>query len=169
MKIKKTKDGWTSSPVCSPEPQMCEMCDQPFLNSMHICGEKSGADENTKIPCEKISEDILDLQACSDIVESDLLSDHEKQQALSKNCICLMQIVPLNYDLAKFCFSHSKFFLVKKDNPSLSLTQHLINIFDEEFNNELSKHGMILVDVSLPLCHHFAQGLDSVLDFQNKA
>ena len=81
LKIKKTKEGWTSP----PEPQMCEMCDQPFLNSMHICGEKSGADENTKIPCEKINEDILDLQACSDIVESDLLSDHEKQQALSKN------------------------------------------------------------------------------------
>ena len=53
-----------------------------------------------------------------------------------------MQIVPLNYDLAKFCFSRSKFFLVKKDNPSLSLSQHLINIFDEEFNNELSKHGI---------------------------
>ena len=109
---------------------------------MHICGEKSGEDENRKIPCEKISEGILDLQACSDIVASDLLSDHEKQQALSKNCICLMQIVPLNYDLAKFCYSRSKFFLVKKDNPSLSLSQHLINILDEEFNNELSKHGI---------------------------
>ena len=138
IKIKKTKDGWTSS----PEPQLCEMCYQPFLNSMHICGEKSGGDENKKIPCEKISEGILDLQACSDIVASDLLSDHEKQQALSKNCICLMQIVPLNYDLAKFCYSRSKFFLVKKDNPSLSLSQHLINILDEEFNNELSKHGI---------------------------
>ena len=80
-----------------------------------------------------------------------------------------MQIVPLNYDLAKFCFSRSKFFLVKKDKPSIRLSQNLINIFDEEFNNELSKHGMILVDVSLPLCHHFVQGLDSVLDFQNKA
>ena len=91
-----------------------------FFNPMHICSEKSGGDENRKIPCEKISEDILELQACSDIVSSDLLSDHEKQQALSKNCICLMQIVPLNYDLAKFCFSRNKFFLVKKDNPSLS-------------------------------------------------
>ena len=110
IKIKKTKDGWTSS----PDPQLCEMCDLPFLDSMHICGEKSGRDENRKIPCKKISEDILDLQACSDIVASDLLSDHEKQQALSKNCICLMQIVPLNYDLAKFCFSRSKLFLVKK-------------------------------------------------------
>ena len=74
-------------------------------------------DEKRKIQCEITSspgEDILDLQACSDIVSSDFLSDDEKQQALSKNCICLLQIVPFNYDLAKFCFSHSKFFLVKK-------------------------------------------------------
>ena len=145
LKIKKTKDGWISN-SSSPEPQMCDNCDQPFLNPMHICGEKSGEDENGKVPCEKTSssgEDILDLQACSNIISSELLSDHEKQQALMKNCICLIQIVPLKYDLAKFCFSHSKFFLVKKDNPSLSLSQHLINIFDGEFNNELSKHGMI--------------------------
>ena len=145
IKIKKTKSGWISN-TSSPEPQLCENCDQPFLNPMHICGEQSCGDENKKIPCEKFScpgEDILDLRACSDIVFCDLLSDHEKQQALSKNCMCVLSIVPLNLDLAKFCFSHSKFFLLKKDNPSLGLTQYLVNIFDEEFNKQISKHGVI--------------------------
>ena len=141
LKIKKTKDGWTSN-SSSPEPQMCDNCDQPFLNPMHVCGDQSDGDEKRKIQCSP-GEDILDLQACSDIVSSDLFSDEEKQQALSKNCICLLQIVPFNYDLAKFCFSRSKFFLVKKDYPSLVLSQHMVNIFDQEFNQELAKHGMI--------------------------
>ena len=121
---------------------MCVNCDQPFLNPMHVCGDQSDGDEKRKTQCSP-GEDILDLQACSDIVSSDLFSDEEKQQALSKNCICLLQIVPFNYDLAKFCFSQSKFFLVKKDYPSLVLSQHMVNIFDQEFNKELAKHGMI--------------------------
>jgi len=49
----------------------------------------------------------------------------------------------MSMGMSLILISHSKFFLVKKDNPSLSLSQHLINIFDGEFNNELSKHGMI--------------------------
>ena len=111
---------------------MCVNCDQPFLNPMHVCGDKSDGDEKRKIQCEITSspgEDILDLQACSDIVSSDLLSDDEKQQALSKNCICLLQIVPFNYDLAKFCFSHSKFFLVKKRLPQPFCSTFLQSVF----------------------------------------
>ena len=78
-----------------------------------------------------------------------------------------MQIVPLNYDLAKFCYSRSKFFLVKKDNPSLSLSQHLINILDEEFNNELlSKHG---IKWKWVCCVIILSKASKVCNFQNKA
>ena len=41
LKIKRTKDGWKSQLVS----QICGNCDQPFLNSKHICDDKSEADE----------------------------------------------------------------------------------------------------------------------------
>ena len=41
LKIRRTKDGWKSQLVS----QICGNCDQPFLNSKHICDDKSEADE----------------------------------------------------------------------------------------------------------------------------
>ena len=49
LKILRTKDGWKSQLVS----QICGNCDQPFLNSKHICDDKSEADEenqNTPFP-----------------------------------------------------------------------------------------------------------------------
>ena len=44
LKIRRTKDGWKSQLVS----QICGNCDQPFLNSKHICDDKSEADEENQ-------------------------------------------------------------------------------------------------------------------------
>ena len=44
LKILRTKDGWKSQLVS----QICGNCDKPFLNSKHICDDKSEADEEDK-------------------------------------------------------------------------------------------------------------------------
>ena len=44
LKILRTKDGWKSQLVS----QICGNCDQPFLNSKHICDDKSEADEENQ-------------------------------------------------------------------------------------------------------------------------
>ena len=41
LKIRRTKDGWKSQLVS----QICGNCDKPFLNSKHICDDKSEVDE----------------------------------------------------------------------------------------------------------------------------
>ena len=86
-------------------------------------------------------ENILDRQACNDIVYSELHSDAEKQQILQTNCLSLLQTAPFNFELATFCFSHSKFFQLKKEESTLGLRmQQIVNIFNDEFKKELSKH-----------------------------
>ena len=60
---------------------------------------------------------------------------------LQTNCLSLLQAVPFNFDLATFCFSHSKFFQLKKEDNTLGLRmQQIVNIFNDEFKKELSKH-----------------------------
>ena len=95
-------------------------------------------------------EDILDAQACNDILYSELHWDEERQQTLQKNCLCLLHAVPFNFELAKFCFSRSKFFQLKKDDQTLGLRmQQVVNIFNnDEFKNRQRKHH-VWVDVVL--------------------
>ena len=72
FKIKKTEDGWKTS------HSLCENCDQPFLNSSHICGDNSDIDEiqseNMSGPC--VDQDSLDCTC----------SDHERHKMLMKTC-----------------------------------------------------------------------------------
>ena len=90
--------------------------------------------------------DILDRQACNDIVHSELHSDEEKHQILQTNCLSLLQAVPFNFELATFCFSHSKFFQLKKEDNTLGMRmQQIVNIFNDEFKKELSKHHVWMV------------------------
>ena len=113
---------------------------------MHICGDKSDEDGDKDSACKNMSTnspgaDILDRQACNDIIYSELHSDAEKQQILQTNCLSLLQAVPFNFDLAKFCFSHSKFFQLKKEDNTLGLMkQQIVHIFNDEFKKELAKH-----------------------------
>ena len=72
FKIKKTEDGWKTS------HSLCENCDQPFLNSSHICGDDSDIDEiqseNMSGPC--ADQESLDCTC----------SDHERHKMLMKTC-----------------------------------------------------------------------------------
>ena len=72
FKIKKTDDGWKTS------NSLCENCDQPFLNSNHICGDNSDVDE---IPSENMSEPGVDQDslACN-------CPDHDRHKMLRESC-----------------------------------------------------------------------------------
>ena len=92
---------------------------QPPLQCLSEC-------KNTSSP----GEGILDRQACYDIIHSELHSDEEKPDILQKNCLSLLQAVPFNFELATFCFSHSKFFQLKKEDNTLGLMrQHFFLTF----------------------------------------
>ena len=74
------------------------------------------------------------------VCESHLCSP-EKQQILQTNCLSLLQTVPFNFELATFCFSHSKFFQLKKEDTTLGLRrQQIVNIFNDKFKKEVAKH-----------------------------
>ena len=144
IKIKKTPNGWASS-TSSSDPAMCENCDQPFLDWNHTCdyGDKNDNDKNTN--CESTAapeEDILDLNGCHDIVSSDLFSTQQKIEILQKNCVGLLKATPINFDLARFCYSHSKYFQLKQKDHTLGLSmQNLVeNIFNQEFDKEMKLH-----------------------------
>ena len=124
---------------------MCENCDQPFLDWNHTCdyGDKNDDDKNTN--CESTAapeEDILDQNGCHDFVSSDLFSTQQKIEILQKNCVCLLKADPINFDLARFCYSHSKYFQLKQKDHTLGLSmQNLVeNIFNQEFDREMKLH-----------------------------
>ena len=146
FKIRKTENSWTTN-NSSSAPQLCGNCNQPFLDAKHICGDKSDNEDGDKdsecknMNMNSLGVDILDRQACNDIVHSELHSDEEKHQILQTNCLSLLQAVPFNFELATFCFSHSKFFQLKKEDNTLGMRmQQIVNIFNDEFKKELSKH-----------------------------
>ena len=140
LKIKKTPLGWAST-TSLPDPAICDNCDQPFLDWNHQCGDKNDDDKSSK--CESTGgpgEDILDLQGCHDVVSSDLFSTQQKIEILQKNCIFLLKAETINFDLAKFCYSHSKYFQLKIKDHTLGPMQNLVeNIFNQEFDKEVKK------------------------------
>ena len=120
------------------------LCGQPFLNSGHQCvDDQDENDRNTN--CESTAapeEDILDQNGCHDVVSSDLFSTQQKIEILQKNCVCLLIADPINFDLARFCYSHSKYFQLKQKDHTLGLSmQSLVeNIFNQEFDKEMKLH-----------------------------
>ena len=67
-----------------------------------------------------------------------------KYTSLIDNCLKL-QVEPINHVVAKFCFSHARFYQLGKDDLTLGYSkEHLIKeIFDPEYewlksDNELS-------------------------------
>ena len=63
------------------------------------------------------------------------------QEILEQNCICLLKTETNNFDLAKFYFSHVKYFNFRLNNhtPGISI-QNLVEHFNEEFERECKKH-----------------------------
>ena len=60
---------------------------------------------------------------------------------LERNCISLLKTEPINFELAKYCFTRSKFFHLLKNDHTLGLSmQKLVNIFDKEFEDAYKMH-----------------------------
>ena len=60
---------------------------------------------------------------------------HEKYSALMDNCLKLIQVEPIKHDVANICFSHARFYKLRKGDLTLgSSKEHLIKeIFDPEY------------------------------------
>ena len=74
-----------------------------------------------------------------------ILTADQKYTALIDNCVKLIPVEPKNHVVVKFCFSHARFYQLRKDDLTLDYSkEHLIEeIFDPEYerlksDNELS-------------------------------
>ena len=87
---------------------------------------------------------MLDLPACEEISNSTTLTADQKHIALIDNCVKLIQVKPINHGVAKFCFSHARFYQLRKDDLTLGYSkEHLIKeIFDPEYEKLKSENGL---------------------------
>ena len=75
------------------------------------------------------------------MVVNGFFSPQDKIQILQRNCISLLKIEPVDFELAKFCFSRSKYFQLRQSDQSLGINmQKIVNIFNKEFEDEMKKH-----------------------------
>ena len=88
--------------------------------------------------------DVLDFQACKNLVFSDLHTPTEKFSILTKNCISIMKIEPIDIPTARFCFSLAQYFKALRDNATSGYSMdHLVNkVFNPQFDQEISKAGL---------------------------
>ena len=87
---------------------------------------------------------LLDLPACEEISNSKTLTAEQKYTALIDNCYKLIQVEPINHVVAKFCFSHARFYQLRKDDFTLGYSkEHLIKeTFDPEYERLKSENGL---------------------------
>ena len=90
LNLKKTAAGWSTT--CSSQP-LCDNCGEPFLNSKHLCVEDDENDSQTskQESSQSFEQDILDYNACCDVVTKDFYSLQDKVQILQQNCISLFK------------------------------------------------------------------------------
>ena len=135
---------WDGFAHAGPPWTWCDNCGHPFLNSKHLCVDDDDENDNQNSKCESArgpEEDILDYKACHDVVANNFFSPDDKHKILERNCISLLKIEPINFELAKYCFTRSKFFHLRKNDHTLGLsTQKLVNIFDREFEDAYKTH-----------------------------
>ena len=72
------------------------------------------------------------------------LTAEQKYIALIDNCVKLIKIEPINHVVAKFCFSHARFYQLRKDDFTLGYSkEHLIKeTFDPEYERLKSENGL---------------------------
>ena len=123
---------WSSTPHC---PNHDEVLHDPH----HQCGDDD--DENG----DDISDpQLLDLPACEEISNSTILTADQKYATLIDNCLKLIQVEPINHVVAKFCFSHARFYQLGKDDLTLGYSkEHLIKeIFDPDYERLKSENEL---------------------------
>ena len=88
---------------------------------------------------------MLDLPACGEISNSITLTADQKRTAFIDYCVKLIiQVEPISDDLAKFCFSHARFYQLRNDDLTLGYSkEHLIKeIFDPEYERLKSENEL---------------------------
>ena len=158
VKLTKSASGWTStssgdrpgtsSPTLSNAP-VCQNCSHAFLDPSHQCENDKDDDLSSRskdMSGGEVQEDsdVLDFQACKNLVFSDLHTPTEKFSILTKNCISIMKIEPIDIPTARFCFSLAQYFKALRDNATSGYSMdHLVNkVFNPQFDQEISKAGL---------------------------
>ena len=153
VKLRKSASGWTtktthdgpdtSSPTLSAAP-VCANCGEPFLGPLHQCGDQedliSSRSNELSGPAEV---DILDLNACQELVLSDFHTPDEKHSILQKNCMSILKVEPINIPAARYCFGFAQYYKLVRENSTLGYSMdYLVNkVFYPQFDVEISKLG----------------------------
>ena len=132
IKLKKTSGTWSSM-------HHCPNCSKALHDHHHQCGDDDGEDGD-----DISGPQLLDLSACEEISISKTLTAEQKYTALIDNCYKLIQVEPINHVVAKFCFSHARFYQLRKDDFTLGYSkEHLIKeTFDPEYERLKSENGL---------------------------
>ena len=128
LKLKKASGTWSSMHHC------------PSCNDQHHqCGDVDGEDGD-----DISGPQLLDLPACEEISNSLTLTADQKYTMLFDNCVKLIKVEPINHVVAKFCFSHAKFYQLRRDDLTLGFSkEHLIKeILDPEYERLKSENGL---------------------------
>ena len=153
VKLRKSASGWTtkakhdgpdmsSSPTLSAAP-VCANCGEPFLGSSHQCGDQEHLipDQSNELSG-SAGVDILDLNACQELVLSDFHTPDEKHSILQKNCMSILKVEPVDIPTARYCYGFAQYYKLRRDNMTLGYDMdHLVNkVFYPQFDNQVSKH-----------------------------
>ena len=66
---------------------------------------------------------------------------NRNKKFLNRTVFSLLKTETINFDLAKYCFSHAKYFNFRSNNQTSELSmQTLVEHFNEEFETEIKKH-----------------------------
>ena len=148
VKLRKSTSGWTTitsdtprSSSTLPAASVCVNCSEAFLGPAHQCGDQEHPISQSDGTAEEV--EILDMDACKDLVLSDFHTADEKQDILRKNCLAIFKIKPIDIPTARYCFSFSQYFKLKRDHHTLGFdVHHLINnVFNPQFDREIQKLG----------------------------
>ena len=151
VKLRKSTSGWTTttsdgprSSSTLPAAPVCVNCSEAFLGPSHQCGDQEHpTSQSDEISGTAVEVEILDMDACKTLVSSDFHTADEKQDILRKNCLAIFKIEPIDIPTARYCFSFSQYFKLKRDHQTLGFdVHHLINnVFNPQFDREMQKLG----------------------------
>ena len=127
--------------------QNCQNCNSAFLDPSHQCDtdkDDTLSQSNDTSVGEVFQEsDTLDLQACKDLVLSNLHTADEKHSILKKNCTSMLKLVPIDLPTARYCYGYAQYFKLLKDDLTLGYSMNYLinNVFNPQFDQEVSKLG----------------------------
>ena len=132
LKLKKASGTWSSM-------HHCPNCNKALHDQHHQCGDVDGEDGD-----DISGPQLLDLPACEEISNSLTLTADQKYTMLFDNCVKLIKVEPINHVVAKFCFSHAKFYQLRRDDLTLGFSkEHLIKeILDPEYERLKSENEL---------------------------